>query len=423
MTVSARKEFWGGLTTFLTMSYIVVVNPAILATEGTGMSFSGVMTATVLLCFSMTLLMGLFANLPYAVAPGLGVNAFFTFSVVLGKGVPWPIALGIVFWAGVLFLLCSVFELRERIVAAIPHHLRVALASGLGLFLTFIGFQNMGLIVADPHTLVKMGPLTPELGLSLLGLAIILFFYFRRSPLTFIAGIMTSTLLAWTFGLKSLPSQWLMAPDFNSMLFKLDIWGALQLALLPTILSIFFTDLFDSLATFVGVSQSSGMLDKAGKPRNLKQGLMVDAMATLTAGIFGTSSGTAYMESVAGIEAGARTGRASVVTAFCFLPLLFLSPLAEAIPHYATGPVLVVVGFVMFSSIAKLSFKKIEEFFPAFITLTLIPLSFSITQGILWGLLAHTFLFVIVGRRKDLTGVSYVLAILAIGLLILEGRP
>ncbi|HEV2915397.1 MAG TPA: NCS2 family permease [Pyrinomonadaceae bacterium] len=417
---SIRTEAIAGVTTFFTMAYIVVVNPAILSTEGTGMSFSGVLTATVLICFSMTLLMGLYARLPFAVAPGMGINAFFAYTIIMGRGVPWQVALGIIFWAGVLFLLISVTPVRVIIARAIPKGLRMATAAGIGIFLTFIGLKNAGFIAADPVTFVKLGSLDQRALLTLLGACVTVWLLNRKSPFAFLSGIFLVTLVAWGTGLVQAPDSFFSRPDFKSVFFKLDIPGALRLALLPAIISILFTDLFDSISTFIGVAHASGMLDEDGQPVNLREGLIVDSVATLGAGLAGTSSGTAYIESVAGIQAGGRTGLTSVFTALCFLPCFFLAPLAGMVPPYATAGVLILVGASMFRSVAAIEFDRIEEALPAFLTIILIPLTFSITQGILWGFISHVALYLMAGRRREIHPVMYALALIAVGLLVLE---
>ena len=415
-----RTEAIAGITTFFTMAYIVVVNPTILSTPGTGMAFSGVLTATVLVCFVMTLLMGFYAKLPFAVAPGMGINAFFTFTIILTQRVWWQTALGIVFWAGVLFLLISVTPIRETIAKAIPAELRIATAVGIGLFLTFIGLKNAGLITSDPVTFVKLGTLGSQALLAILGLIVTVILMIRRSALAYLAGIFVVTVVAWAAGQVKAPANIFSAPDFHTVFLKLDIRGALKLSLLPAILGILFTDLFDSISTFIGVAHAANLLDENGNPRNLRQGLIVDSVATFGAGLAGTSSGTAYIESIAGINSGGRTGMTSVFTALCFLPCFFLAPLAGMVPVYATAPVLVLVGASMFKSVNHVDFGKIEEGLPAFLTIILIPLTFSITQGILWGFISHVGLYLVVGRRKEIHPVMYVLALVAIGLLLLE---
>jgi AGZA family xanthine/uracil permease-like MFS transporter len=415
-----QSEILGGVTTFLAMAYIVVVNPSILATEGTGMSFSGVLTATVLLCFTMTLLMGLYAKLPFGVAPGMGLNAFFTYTIVLQGGVPWPVALGITFWAGVLFLLLSVTPLRESIAMAIPESLRLAAAAGIGLLLTFIGLQNAGFVAANPATLVGVGPLDHRTLVTLLGLAIIVVLTRHGSPLAYLASILAGTAVAWTAGWVTPPDTWLSAPDFSSVFLKLDVLGALQLALVPAIVTVMLTDLFDSLSTFIGVAHASNLLDEHGRPKNLRQGLVVDALATLGAGLFGSSAGTAYVESVAGIRMGGRTGMTAVVAGLCFLPCLFIAPLAGAVPPYATAAVLIMVGVAMFQTVSRIEFAQLEIGVPAFATLILIPLTFSITQGILWGFILYASLHALTGRARDVGATTWALALVSVGLLVLE---
>ncbi len=409
-----RTEAIAGITTFFTMAYIVVVNPSILSTPGTGMAFSGVLTATVLVCFVMTLFMGLYAKLPFAVAPG------FTFTIILTQKVWWQTALGIIFWAGILFLVISITPIRETIAKAIPTELRLGTAAGIGIFLTFIGLKNAGLVAADPVTFVKLGQLGVPALLTIFATAVSVWLLIRKSAFAFLAGIIFATLVGWAFGLVSAPPKLFALPDFKTVFLKLDILGALKLSLLPAIIGILFTDLFDSISTFIGVAHAANLLDEHGHPKNLKQGLIVDSFATLGAGLAGTSSGTAYVESIAGIEMGGRSGLTSVFTALCFLPCFFLAPLAGMVPAFATASVLILVGAAMFRSVGKINFGKLEEGLPAFLTIILIPLTFSITQGILWGFISHVGLYLIVGRRKEIHPVMYALAVVSIGLLLLE---
>jgi AGZA family xanthine/uracil permease-like MFS transporter len=421
-TSSKYGDLAGGVTTFFTMAYIVVVNPGILSTPGTGMPFSGALTATVLIAAVMTLLMGLYAKLPFAVAPGMGLNAFFAYTIVLQSHVPWQTALGMVFWAGVLFLLVSATPLREHVAMAIPAGLRVAAAGGIGLLLTFIGFRNAGLIAADPATIVRLGTLDHRAAFMVLGIVIAVALLRRRNPFAFLAAIFATTTLAWLLGYATPPEQLTSLPDFSSVFFKLDVVDALRWSLLPAIVAILFTDLFDSLSTFIGVASAAGLTEPDGQPLNLRRGLIVDACATFGAGLAGTSSGTAFVESIAGIRVGARSGRASVVTAVCFLPCLFIAPLAAAIPPYATAAVLVLVGLSMFQMVGGLDFKTMEDSLPAFMTIVLIPLTLSITQGILWGFILHAVLYVVSGRHRELSPTLWILAIISIGLLGLESR-
>lgn len=417
--MNARTEAIAGVTTFFTMAYIVVVNPAILATEGTGLPFSAVMTATVVLAASMTLFMGLYAKLPFAVAPGMGINAFFTFGLVLGKKIPAPTALGIVFWAGVIFVLVSATGLRVAIARAIPPNLRAATGVGIGLFLSFIGLKSAGVVAANPVTLVQLGKLDAKALLALGGIAVAVVLLRKKSPFAFLATIALVTFASIPFAGVSLPAKVVAMPDF-SLVGKLDLVGALRPALAPAIVAILLTDLFDSISTFIGVSQAAGLVDEKGEPIRLREGLVVDAFATLFAGLLGTSSGTAYIESAAGVEVGGRTGRTAIVTALCFVPCLFLGPVAQMVPAQATAPVLVVVGALMFRSVRHLSLDALEDAVPAFLTILLVPLTFSITQGILWGFVAHVVTYALAGRAREVNPGTWALAAVSVALLVIE---
>ena len=414
------RDVIGGVTTFLTMSYIVLVNPAILSTPGTGIPFSGALTATVLVCFTMTLLMGLYAKLPFGVAPGMGLNAFFAYTLIINGGVAWPVALGITFWAGVLFLLVSMTPIRERIALAIPDTIRAATAAGIGLLLTFIGLQNAGIVAANPATMVGAGALDHRAVLTLAGLLVMVWLSRRDNPFAYLAGIGVVTAAAWAGGWVPVPTTWLSAPDFSSVFLKLDVWGALQLSLVPAMITVMLTDLFDSLSTFLSVAHAGNLVDEKGEPKNLRQGLVVDSLATLGAGLVGSSAGTAYVESIAGIRMGGRTGLTAVVTALCFLPCLFVAPLAAAIPPYATSGVLILVGVSMFQGMTRVPFDRLEIAVPAFATLILIPLTFSITQGILWGFTLHAALHLVVGRGRTVTAAAWGLAAVSVALLVIE---
>ncbi len=417
-----KSEAIGGVTTFLTMSYIIVVNPSILSTRGTGLSFTAVMTATVLLCFVMTLLMGLYAKLPFAVAPGMGLNAYFTYQVILHDRVPAPVALGLVAWAGIAFVLVSATPLREVIARAVPRHLRIAAAAGIGLLLTFIGLRAAGILVASPATLVTAGPLGRPALLFAIGLVVTVVLLLHKSPWALMGGIVLTTLVGFALGAVQAPAQFVSVPDF-SLAGKADLVGALRLALVPTMLAILLTDLFDSLSTFVGVAHATGLLDERGEPKNLGRGLLVDAFATLGAGLLGTSAGTAYIESTAGIRAGGRTGRAAIVCAACFLPFLFLGPLAAIVPPSATAPALVLVGVFMFKVVVELppnQGDRLEEALPAYATLVLIPLTSSIAQGILWGFVLHAVSFALAGRRREIGAPMWALSAVAAAALAIE---
>ena len=415
-----KTEVFAGLTTFLTMAYVVIVIPSVLSTSGTGISFSGSLTSTVLLTAVMTLLMGVYARLPYAVAPGIGLNAFFVYSLILGSSVSASLALGIVFWAGILFLLIAASPLQLKIAHAIPENLRFASATGIGLFLTFIGLKNGGIVVSDPATFVQLGSLNQETAFVFFGFCMMVALLRKKSPFAFLSGIALITILSLLTGRTHFPESIWSQPDFTSTVFQADWKGSLNLAFLPAIFTIFFTALFDSISTFVAISYSGHLRDEKGQPIRLKEGMITSAVGTIVGSLLGNSPGTSYIESAAGIEAGGRTGLTSIVTALLFLPCLFLAPLVQVIPVSATAPVLVLVGAMMFRNVKNLEVSQFEDLVPAFLTIVLIPLTFSITQGILWGLITHSVLYFFAGRRRELSPLLIVLCLIAAALVILD---
>ncbi|RDC66462.1 NCS2 family permease [Adhaeribacter pallidiroseus] len=417
-------EIIAGISSFLATSYIIVVNPSILSQ--TGMPFAGVLTATILVCFFSSLMMGLFARNPILVAPGMGLNAFFTYSAVLGLKVPWPVALGAVCWSGIIFLLLSAFNIRTLIIKAIPKPLRYAIAAGIGLFITLIGFTNARFIVANPATILGVGPLNATLLTFLAGLLLTALLVTRRVPGAILLGILFTTLAAYPLGRWwSDPGVTLVnfkgiaaAPDF-SLLLRLDLVNSWQWAVVPVIFSFVFTDLFDSLSTLVGLAEAADLLDENGEPRHVKRALLTDAVATTLAGLVGSSPGTAYIESAVGIEAGGRTGLTAVVSALLFLPFLFLAPLLSVIPAIATAPALVLAGVFMIRPITKINWLQLHEAIPAFLAMVLIPFTYSITQGIIWGFLSWTFLKLTTGHHSDVSGALLIIDAFCIIALIL----
>jgi AGZA family xanthine/uracil permease-like MFS transporter len=416
--VDRRTEVTAGLTTFLTMSYIVFVNPDMLSKGG--LDFSAVLTATVLAAAIGSILMGLIARLPYALAPGMGINAIFTFELILERQVDPKVALGLVVWSGVIFVVMSATPLRRLIAQAIPVHLREAIAGGIGMFLAFIGLRNSGLIVDNPATLVGMGELSLESILFLVGLIGAIVLQRKSKPYAFLVPILGVTLLAVAFGKTQLPEGgWYSMPDM-SLLFSADMVGSFDVVLLPPLLTLIITDLFDSLSTFLGVAQSAGLLDEDGEPLRVEQALAVDAAATLASGLVGTSSATTYVESTAGIEAGGRTGLTAVVAGLAFLPFLFLGPLVAIVPGFATGPVLVILGALMMRSTSGMTARPLEDRIPAFMVIILIPLTFSITNGILCGLVLQPLLYLLVGRQDKVSPMLWVLFVIGVGMLTLD---
>jgi AGZA family xanthine/uracil permease-like MFS transporter len=425
---SVKTELRAGLATFLTMAYIIVVNPGIL--EAAGMPFAGVLFATILVSALSSIFMGFFANLPFALAPGMGINSIFTFSIVIGMGVSWQTALGAVFISGIIFILLSVFKVREYIVKAIPPSIRYAVAAGIGLFLAFIGFRNAGFLVDHPVTLVTFAGMNLQTLIFILGLLFTAFMVIRKIRGALVYGIVGTSILALILSLiseaaggeafVSVPSAVFALPSFE-VFFKLDIAAALSVSMILPIFSILFTDMFDSISTFVGVSEVGGFIDKdTGEPKNVGKALLVDAVSTTISGLFGTSSGTTYIESAAGVEEGGKTGLSAVFTGVLFLPFIFLSPLLSFIPGVATAPVLVLVGLFMLTPLMKIDWKSFEEAIPAFIAIILIPLTNSITQGIIWGFLSYTVIKLLMGKFKDLSITLLIIDAFAILSLVLS---
>lgn len=415
-------EILAGISSFLATAYIIVVNPSILSQ--TGMPFAAVLTATILVSFFSSLMMGLYANNPILVAPGMGLNAFFTFTAVMTDKLSWQVALGTVFWSGIFFLLLSVFNLRSYIVKAIPKPLRYAIASGIGLFITLIGFANAKFIVANPATMVGLGQLNASTLTFITGLLITVILLIKKIKGSILIGILLTSLLAWPIGrwwggsdAIVMITDIVAKPDF-SLLFQLDIVNALKWSLAPIILAFVFTDMFDSLSTFVGLAEAANLLDENGEPRNIRKSLIVDAFSTTIAGLTGSSPGTAYIESAVGIEQGGKTGLTAVVGAILFLPFLFLSPLISAIPAIATAPALVLVGVFMMKPVVKINWDQLHEAFPAFLAMVLIPFTYSITQGIIWGFLSWTALHIATGRTKEISLALWIINIFAILALI-----
>jgi len=351
----------------------------------------------------------------------MGINAFFTFSVVLGMKVPWEVALGAVFWAGLVFMLLALFNVRAHIVKAIPKALRHAIAAGIGLFISLIGFVNAGFIVHNEATVVGIGEMNTAAIVFIVGLLITAVLVIRKILGAVLIGIVITTILTYTVGAKEwvTMSSIFAAPDF-SLLFKLDLVNSLSLAMVPVIFSFVFTGMFDGLSTFLGLSEAAGLLDEHGEPRNIKRSLATDAVSTMLAGLSGSSPGTAYIESAVGIEAGGRTGLTAIVGGLLFLPFLFLSPLLSAIPSIATAPALVLVGVFMISPVVNIPWSKLDDAIPAFIAMILIPFSYSITQGIVWGFLSWTVIKVSLGKWKEVSITLWIIDVCAVVALALN---
>ena len=416
-----RREIAAGVTTFLTMAYIIFVNPGILSDAG--MDKDALITATILASAFGTLLVGLWANVPFAMAPGMGLNAAFVFMLVLGKEVTWETALGVVFLSGVFFLLLTLFGIRARIVRAIPMHLRLAIAAGIGLFITFIGFQKLGLVTAHPATMVHMtDKFSASLCLGLAGLGLTVILEVRKVKGSILTGILLTTLLALFFVEDvALPERILSAPPSIAPVFmRIDLFSALKWSMWGSIFSFMFVDLFDSVGTIVACSYEAGLVEEDGSIRKIDRLLGSDAVATIAGSLLGTSTTTTYIESGAGIAQGGRTGFAAVVTAVLFLAALPLTPLIGIVPAFATAPALIVVGIYMFKNVLKIDLANLESAVPAFFTIVLMPLTYSISTGIGFGFVSYALVMAASGKARKVHPVMWTIAMLAAADLVLS---
>lgn len=419
---TVRTEVIAGVTTFLTMAYILFVNPSILADAG--MDKEALITVTALTAFFGTLLMGAWINAPFAMAPGMGLNAFFAYTLVVGQGIHWQTALGVVFLSGLAFLLLTLVGLREKIARSIPASLRISIPAGIGLFITFIGFQNMGLIVRNETTLVTLGSFNAPLLFGLLGLMIIIILEVRNTKGSILIGIVLTTVLATLGGYVNMPPSWIAIPPSPvPTAFKLDILSALRWSLFGAIFSFMFVDLFDSVGTIIACSYEAGMVRQNGSIDKMGKMLGADAAATLFGALLGTSTTTTYIESAAGIEEGGRTGLTSTVTALLFLAALIFTPIINLVPSYATAPALVIVGLFMFRNIRDIELKNLEELFPAFITIVLMPLAYSISIGLTFGFISYIILMCIKGRYGEISPVMWGIGLFSVINLVIMAYP
>jgi len=407
---TVRRELLGGLTTFMTMAYVVVVNPRILAEAG--MPVAGVLFATCVSAAIATLIMGVWANYPIALAPGMSLNAYFTYSIVIGRGIPWQTALGVVFLSGLLFLLLTLTNVREQVVNGIPDCLKHGTAAGIGLFIAFIGLRNAKIIVANPTTFVGLGRASdPQVLLAAAGLIVIAIFMARRSGGAILIGIVTIALAGIPIGLAHWPDHLFSLPRPGGTFLQLDFRAAAKIGLAELIFVFFFVDLFDNVGTLVGVCEQGGFL-RDGKLPRASRALLADAFGTMVGALTGTSTVTSYIESAAGVATGARTGLGNLVIAAFFLVAMFCAPLVAAIPGYATAPALILVGGLMCGAVARVHWDDFSEAFPAFLTLIVTPLTFSIATGLSLGMLSFTFIKVGTGRYREVSPLIWILSAL-----------
>jgi AGZA family xanthine/uracil permease-like MFS transporter len=410
-------EIIAGITTFLTMAYIIFVNADILS--NTGMDKSALIAVTCLVSGIITIATGLLTKSPIAMAPGMGLNAFFAYSLVLGQEVSWQTALGIVFISGFIFLLLTIAGFRQRIVEAIPKELLSAIAVGIGVFITFIGMQNLGLIIDNPATLVSAGSLNQPVLIGLAGLLVMIILEIKKIKGSLLIGILTATVISIILGDTQLPQK-VVAFELNitPIFAQIDVLGALKLSFIGAIFTMMFVDLFDSIGSILGLAQEADMVDKNGKIPVLGRLLSMDAIATMFGAFCGTSTTTTYIESASGISAGGRTGLTSITTGLLFLLAIIFVPLLAIVPTCATAPSLIMVGFFMMKNIVKIDFKNIEIGFPSFIIIMMIALSFSISTGLAFGFLSYSAIKIFLGKLKEIRPALWIINLLCIGYFI-----
>lgn len=410
-----RREVLAGITTFMTMAYILAVNPGILSE--TGMDKSALFTATALAAVIGTLVMAFVAKYPFALAPGMGLNAFFAFTVVIGMGYSWQFALTAVLLEGVIFILLTAFNIRELIVNSIPMNIKHSISAGIGLFIAFIGLQSANIIVKDPATLVHLGDMgSPSVLIALFGIiltGVLLAFKVKGALLI---GILAATVAGIPAGVTHVPESHLVSapPSLDPIFFKFDFSRILSLDMLIVLFTFLFVDMFDTVGTLIGVSDKADMLDKDGKLPRAKQALFADSIATTAGAFLGTSTVTTYVESASGVAEGGRTGLTSFTVAIMFVLALFFAPVFTMIPQAATAPALVLVGLFMISPIKNINLDDFTEAIPAFFTIIIMPLTYSIAEGIVFGLLSYVLLKLLTGKHRQISLVMYVIAILFI---------
>lgn len=432
--VDFKKEILGGITTFLTMAYIIAVNPSILSAAG--MDAGALVTATCLSAGIATILMGIYANLPFALASGMGLNAYFAYTVVIGQKVSWQVALTAVFVEGIIFILLSLCKVREAVVNAIPQNMKYAVTAGIGLFIAFIGLQGSGIVINNDSTLVSLGEFSnPTFIIALVGLVVIAVLSKKDVKGSILIGIAVSTIMAWGYALYSpeyaatlgiyLPEGIFKFEGLGSIAGQLDFNYALHpdtfLNFVTILCTFLFVDFFDTVGTLVGVSTKAGMLDENGKVPNVNKALLTDAVGTTLGACLGVSTVTTYVESSTGVAAGGRTGWTSVTTGILFLLAMFFSPIFVAIPSCATAPALIYVGYLMLGSAKNIDFDDITEGLPAFITIAMMPLAYSIGDGLTFGVLSYVainILYNLFNKKEDKKKISVVMIVLAIVFLI-----
>jgi len=411
---TVKTEVIAGVTTFMTMGYILIVNPDILSI--TGMDKGAVFTATALSAFIATMVMALYANKPFVLASGMGLNAFFAFTVVLQMGYSWQFALTAVFLEGCIFILMTFFKIRAAIVNSIPQNLKKAVSVGIGLFIAFIGLQGGGIIVDNPATLVSIGSVTSSLAmLTLIGLVITGIMLAKKVKGALLIGIVVTTIIGIPMGVTMVPenfSIFSLPPSLSPVFFKLDFSNIFSFDMLIVLFTFLFVDLFDTVGTLIGVSTKAGLVDKKGNLPGVHKALFADAVGTTAGACLGTSTVTTYVESAAGVAEGGRTGLTAFSSGILFLLALLFAPLFTMVPSAATAPVLILVGLFMMSPIKDINLEDFTESIPAFLTVIMMPLTYSIAEGIVFGMVSYAFLKLLTGKGKEVTAIGYIVAIL-----------
>jgi adenine/guanine/hypoxanthine permease len=418
---TVRTEVFAGITTFMTMAYILAVNPGILSAAG--MDAEAVFTATAVASIIGTLVMALYANLPFALAPGMGLNAFFAFTVVGIMGYSWQMALAAVFVEGIIFIILSFFNVREAIINSIPMVLKNAISAGIGLFIALIGLTGAGVVIAGTGTVVALGDITqPAPLLALVGVLIIGFLLAKNVKGAILYGILAVTVLGIPFGVTNVENLSLvkLPPSLGPIFMKMDFANFFTWDMAIIVFTFLFVDMFDTVGTLVGVSTKANMLDKDGRVPHVKQALMADAIATTAGAVLGTSTVTTYVESAAGVAEGGRTGLTALSTAGMFVVALFLSPLFLMVPAAATAPALIVVGLFMMTPILKVNFEDYTDALPAFFTLIMMPFGYSIADGIIFGMISYVALKLMTGKHKEVHLLTYVIALIFVLKFVLE---
>jgi adenine/guanine/hypoxanthine permease len=417
---TVKTEILAGLTTFMTMAYILVVNPDILSK--TGMPLTAVFTATALAAFIGTLIMALVANYPFGMAPGMGLNALFTFTICITMKFSWQTALAASFIEGIIFLFLNFFKVRQTIIDSIPQTLKYAISIGIGFFISFIGLQDAGIIVANPATLVGLGKVTsPTVLLAFVGIILIAVLYYKNIKGSFIIGMLSVYVLGIIFGVAKFPVSGIvsMPPSVSPVFLQFDFKSALVIGIVPVIITMLFIDIFDSVGTLIGLASKAGYLDEKGNVLNADKVLTADAIGSTIGACLGTSTPVAFIESAAGIAEGGRTGLAGITIAALFLLSLFFSPILTAIPGFATAPVLILLGLLMMEPITKVNFSDFTEGLPVFLTLILTLLTYSITDGLAFGFISYVLIKLFTGKRKDIPMPMYVIAVLFVVMFVI----